>query len=70
MKITPNQRFRHDGQTYEEGQEYDVSNELGQYFKNVGWVGADKELANKNHNMRAADLGLPVKEERSEVKLG
>lgn len=62
MKIVPNQRFRHDGQTYEEGQEYDVPDDLGHYFKNVGWVGQDKEKANKNHNMRAADLGLPAKE--------
>ena len=62
MKIVPNQKFRHDGQTYEAETEYDVSDELGQYFKNVGWVGSDKEKANRNHNMRAADLGLPVKE--------
>lgn len=60
MKITPNQKFRHDGQTYEEGQEYDVSSELASYFENVGWVGNDKEKANRNHNKRAADLGLPV----------
>lgn len=59
MKIIPNQKFRHDGLTYEEGQEYDVSNELGRYFSNVGWVGDDKELANKNHNSPAANLGLP-----------
>jgi hypothetical protein len=62
MKITPNQRFRHDGQTYEEGQEYDVPDGLGQYFENVGWVGSDKEKANRNHSMRAADLGLPITE--------
>jgi hypothetical protein len=45
MKIVPNQRFRHDGQTYEAGQEYDVADELGAYFNNVGWVGDDKEKA-------------------------
>lgn len=59
MKIIPNQRFRHDGQTYEEGQEYDVDGALAFYFTNVGWVGDDKELAHKNHNSRATDLGMP-----------
>lgn len=60
MKITPNQKFRHDGQTYEAGQEYDVDAALAFYFTNVGWVGDDKELANKKHGTRAADSGLPV----------
>ena len=60
MKIIPNQRFRHDGQTYEEGQEYDVPDELGQYFDNVGWVGDDKEKAHRNHNLAAELFGLPV----------
>ncbi len=69
MKITPNQRFRHDSQTYEADKDYDVPDELGQYFKNVGWVGKDKELANRNHSMRATDLGLPVNEQESQVKL-
>jgi len=62
MKIVPNQRFIHDKQAYEQGQEYDVSDELGQYFDNVGWVGDDEEKAHRNHNMRAVDLGLPVTE--------
>jgi len=60
MKIVPNQRFIHDRQAYEKDQEYDVSEELGQYFENVGWVGDDKEKANDNHNRLAADLGLPT----------
>jgi hypothetical protein len=62
MKIVPNQKFKHDGQTYEEGQEYDVADELGSYFNNVGWVGDDKEKANRNHNRVAAAFGLPVTE--------
>jgi hypothetical protein len=71
MKIIPNQRFRHDGQTYETDQEYDVPNELGQYFTNVGWVGNDRGIiADRSHGMSAADLGLPVKGKESEVKLG
>ena len=60
MKIIPNQKFRHDGQTYEEGQEYDVPSALAFYFSNVGWVGEDKELANKKHGTRAVDSGLVV----------
>lgn len=58
MQIIPNQRFRHDGQTYEEGQEYDVSDELGNYFTNVGWVGEDREIANRKHGTLAIDSGL------------
>lgn len=38
MKITPNQRFIHNREVYEEGQEYDVSDELGFYFKGIGWL--------------------------------
>jgi hypothetical protein len=60
MKIVPNQKFKHDGQTYEEGQEYDVADELGAYFNNVGWVGDDKEKAVRSHGMPAAGFGLPV----------
>lgn len=70
MKIIPNQKFRHDGQTYEEGQNYDVPDELGQYFKNVGWVGKNKELANKKHGTRAVDSGLVINESETEVQLG
>lgn len=70
MKIIPNQKFRHDGQTYEEGQEYDVSSELAFYFTNVGWVGDDKERANANHNTRAVDHGLIIPGSGAEVKLG
>jgi hypothetical protein len=70
MKIVPNQKFKHDGQTYEEGQEYDVSSELAFYFTNVGWVGDDKELADKNHMRPAAELGLITRETETGVKLG
>lgn len=38
MKITPNQTFRHDREQYEPDAEYDVSDELGHYFVNVGWA--------------------------------
>lgn len=62
MNIIPNQRFRHDGQTYEEGQEYDVSDELANYFTNVGWVGADMELANRKHGSLSVDSGLIIQE--------
>jgi hypothetical protein len=68
MQIIPNQKFRHDGQTYEEGQEYDVSDELGQYFQNVGWVGDDPQLANRKHGTLSSDSGWTGHE--SEVKLG
>jgi len=62
MDITPNQRFRHDGQTYEEGQTYTVPDELGLYFENVGWVGDDKQRAHRTHGTAASSLGLPITE--------
>lgn len=37
--ITPNQTFKHDGQTYESGESYEVESELAFYFKMNGWVG-------------------------------
>lgn len=37
--IIPNQKFKHDGEVYEEGKSYDVSPELAFYFKTVGWLG-------------------------------
>ena len=39
MKITPNQTFKHERETYEEGQEYDVSEEDAEYFASVGFIG-------------------------------
>jgi hypothetical protein len=45
MKITTNQTFRHDKTTYESDTEYDVSDELGHYFVNVGWAAGGEGAA-------------------------
>lgn len=42
MKIVPNQDFKHD-RLYEEGKEYDVSEEDAEYFQSAGWVGDKPE---------------------------
>jgi len=39
MKIIPNQDFKHGGQAFVEGEEYEVSDEEAEYFEACGWVG-------------------------------
>lgn len=39
MQIVPNQTFKHQGKTYEEGQSYDVTEGEAYYFGMVGWTG-------------------------------
>ena len=38
MQITATQRFRHGYDTYEEGEEYDVDDNLAAYFVFNGWA--------------------------------
>lgn len=38
-EIIPNQDFKHGAETYEEGEQYEVSSELAFYFQMCGWVG-------------------------------
>lgn len=42
-KIVPNQTFKHEGEVYVEGEEYDVSEEDAEYFIEAGWVGERAE---------------------------
>lgn len=43
--IIPNQTFKHDSETYREGQEYKVSDGDAQYFEENGWVGVRSQSA-------------------------
>lgn len=43
MQIIPNQAFKHDGKTFEEGQSYEVSEADAEYFRQAGWVGSPAE---------------------------
>lgn len=56
MKITTNQKFRHDKTTYEADTEYDVSDELGHYFVNVGWAGNDKPVTGTETDLEVSDV--------------
>lgn len=56
MKITTNQKFRHDKTTYEADSEYDVSDELGHYFVNVGWAGPYKPSTDTETDLEVADV--------------
>lgn len=38
-EIIPNQTFKHEAKTYEEGKPYEVSEGEAYYFQRAGWVG-------------------------------
>lgn len=61
MKIIPNQRFKHDKETYEKDQEYDVSDELAHYFKNVGWTGEKASGADATLEVHSSAIGHKAK---------
>lgn len=64
-EIVPNQKFKHDGKTYEKDKSYDVEPELAFYFKQVGWVGDNPPETGKVHELEVQDS---VMGQKSEVK--
>lgn len=58
MKITTNQAFRHDKTTYEPDTEYDVPDELGHYFVNVGWAAGFDGAAETGEQSRETTLDV------------
>lgn len=55
--IRPNQTFKHETETYEKGQEYEVSDEDAEYFAGVGWVGEPAETG-QVHSLDVHDITL------------
>ena len=54
MRIIPNQRFKHDRESYEQGNEYNVSDRLASHFKQAGWVG--------DHDVQSGDTALNIQD--------
>jgi len=57
MQITPNQDFKHQGQTYAKGQEYEVPNADAEHFELCGWVG-DALNAEAVHTLEVQNVQL------------
>lgn len=55
--ITPNQTFKHDRETYEQGERYEVSDEDAAYFRETGWLG-ERSAANGEISIDVHDIGL------------
>jgi hypothetical protein len=56
MTITPNQDFKDRANSYEKGQEYDVSEEDVEYFESCGWIG--EQAAGEPASLDIQDIEL------------
>jgi hypothetical protein len=56
--IIPNQTFKHDGETYERGESYEVSDEDATYFRAAGWVGERQPTSEITLNVHGLQLGV------------
>lgn len=54
--IIPNQTFKHGGDTYEEGESYEVSEDDAEDFKDAGWVG--EKLAGSDATLDVQDMQI------------
>lgn len=63
--IIPNQQFKHGRETYEQGKEYEVSDEDAHYFTMVGWVGGQPTATS---NEQTLDIHNSTLGHKSEVK--
>lgn len=57
MRIVPNQIFKHDGRTYEEGESYDVPDNDAAYFQAAGWVGERRDSGSTTLEIQDIQLG-------------
>lgn len=64
MKITPNQDFKHKGESYKKGKEYDVAPEDAHYFTGAGWAGE----APKGKKAQSLEIDSGTIGHKSEVK--
>lgn len=53
--IIPNQKFKHDGQVYEEGEKYEIESELAYYFKMCGWTGERQPASDQAATLKIDD---------------
>lgn len=55
--IIPNQTFKHETETYEAGQEYEVCDAEAEYFEEAGWVG-ERTTRSESHSLAIDDVML------------
>lgn len=57
MKIIPNQNFKHDGLTFEEGQSYDVCESDADRLREAGWIGERQSGVDVSLDVQDIQLG-------------